>query len=302
MDLINEFHVYIAVAEGGSFSAAARALRLTPSAVSKLILRLENRVGVRLFDRSAKSAILTRDGEAYLKTVQQVIDAIADVDSLALSLKSVPHGTLRIHTTPSLAFGQLAPMLPEFMNLYPDFRVEFRLGPKFVGLADDMDIAIQFGTLSDSSLVQRRLATSRRVLCASPSYLQQHGTPAGPTDLEKHVLLNYSMPSRDIWRFSSDGQVIDVRINAKVSSDQAEVLLVLARDGLGIARLPEYHVKDDLDSGRMVALITEYSIKEAICAIYRTRRNLSPRMRVFIDFVERKLQVKPWNLDQISGI
>ena len=300
MDLINEFHVYIAVAEGGSFSAAARALRLTPSAVSKLILRLENRVGVRLFDRSAKSAILTRDGEAYLKSVQQVIDAIADVDSLANSLTSVPHGTLRIHTTPSLATGQLAPLLPEFMSAYPDLRVEFRLGPKFVGLADDMDIAIQFGSLTDSSLVQRRLATSRRILCASPEYLSQHGTPANPGELEKHSLLNYSMPNRDTWPFRTQGQVIDVPIRAKVSSDQAEVLLALARDGLGIARLPQYHVMDDIESGRIVPLLTEYSFNEAICAVFRTRRNLSPRMRVFIDFVEGKLQAKAWNLDKGS--
>jgi len=298
MDLMNEFHVYVAVAEGGSFSAAARTLRLTPSAVSKLILRVENRVGVRLFDRSAKSAILTREGEVYLRSVQQVIDAMSDVEAIGSSLASVPNGTLRIHTTPTFGHGQLAPMLPEFMALYPDLRIEFRLGPKFVGLADDMDIAIQFGALSDSSLVQRRLATSRRILCASPDYIKQHGTPSHYKDLGSHVLLNYSMPSRDTWPFRSDGRVMDVPINAKVSSDQAELLLVLARAGAGIARLPEYHVMDDIKAGRVVALLTEYSFNEAICAVFRTRRNLSPRMRVFIDFIESKLQAKPWNLDQ----
>ena len=298
MDLINEFHVYIAVAENGSFSAAARALRLSPSAVSKLILRIENRVGVRLFDRSTKAAILTREGETYLKSVQQVIDAMAGVDALADTLTAVPQGTLRIHTTPSLANGQLAPMLPEFMALHPDLSLEFRLGPKFVGLADDMDIAIQFGSLADSSLVSRRLATSRRVLCASPAYLGRHGVPRSPQELAGHVLLNYTMPGRDTWPFRSLGGVTDVPIRAKVSSDQAEVLLVLAREGLGIARLPEYHLADDIAAGRLVTLITEFSFEEAICAVVRTRRNLSPRMRVFIDFVERKLKAKPWNLDR----
>ena len=259
---------------------------------------MENRVGVRLFNRSAKSAILTRDGEVYLRSVQQVIDAMSDVESIGHSLSSIPNGTLRIHTTPTFGHGQLAPMLPEFMALYPDLRIEFRLGPKFVGLADDMDIAIQFGTLSDSSLVQRRLATSRRILCASPAYLKKHGTPVDYNDLGGHVLLNYSMPARDTWPFRSDGQVMDVPINAKVSSDQAELLLVLAREGTSIARLPEYHVMDDITSGRVVTLLTEYSFNEAICAVFRTRRNLSPRMRVFVDFVESKLQTKPWNLDQ----
>ena len=253
---------------------------------------------MRLFDRSTKAAILTREGETYLKSVQQVMDAMAGVDALADTLTAVPQGTLRIHTTPSLANGQLAPMLPEFMALHPDLSLEFRLGPKFVGLADDMDIAIQFGSLADSSLVSRRLATSRRVLCASPAYLGRHGVPRSPQELAGHVLLNYTMPGRDTWPFRSLGGVTDVPIRAKVSSDQAEVLLVLAREGLGITRLPEYHLADDIAAGRLVTLITEFSFEEAICAVVRTRRNLSPRMRVFIDFVERKLKAKPWNLDR----
>ncbi|CAN5701167.1 LysR family transcriptional regulator [soil metagenome] len=297
MDLINEFHVYIAVAETGSFSAAARALRLSPSAVSKLIQRVENRVGVRLFDRSAKSALLTREGEAYLKSVQQVIDAMADVQTLADSLTSVPNGTLRIHTTPSFADGQLTPLLPEFLALHPDLNLEFRLGPKFVGLADDMDIAIQFGTLSDSSLVLRKLATSRRVLCASPEYLRLRGTPADPSDLPRHVLLNYTMPGRDTWPLRSAGQMRDVPVDAKISADQADVLVSLALGGVGIARVPEYHVFDHVAAGRLVTLMTDFAFTESIYAVVRTRRNLSPRMRVFIDFVEQKLRGKAWNLD-----
>jgi len=298
MDQMNEFHVFTAVAESGNFSAAARTLRLSPSAVSKLISRIENRVGIRLFDRSSKAVILTREGEAYLQGIQRVIDAMADVESLADSLKSVPHGILRIHTMPSFAHGQLAPLLPEFMALYPDLRLEFRLGPKFIGLADDMDIAIQFGALSDSSLVLRKLATSRRILCAAPAYLERHGMPDDPDQLSSHVLLNYSMPGRDTWPFRRAGQMQEVPVRAKVSADQADVLLELARNGMGIARLPEFHMMDDIAAGRLVPLLTSFSFNEAICAVVRTRRNLSPRLRVFIDFLEQKLQAKPWNLDR----
>jgi len=297
MDQIREFHVFIAVAESGSFSAAARKLNLSPSAVSKLVSRIENRVSVRLFDRSSKSALLTREGETYLEGIRQVIDAMADVDSLADSLADVPHGTLRIHTMPSFAHGQLAPLLPEFMALYPDLKLEFRLGPKFVGLADDMDIAIQFGALSDSSLVLRKLATSRRILCAAPAYLKRHGTPSSPSELGGHVLLNYTMPGRGSWPFRNNGQITEVPIQATVSADQADVLLQLARNGMGIARLPEFHMVDDITAGRLVPLLTDFSFNEAICAVVRTRRNLSPRLRVFIEFLERKLQAQPWNLD-----
>ena len=128
MNQIQDLHVFIAVAESGSFSAAARSLRLSPSTVSKLIARIENRVGVRIFDRSLKAAILTREGEVYLESVRRAVDAIDELQSLGESLAKVPHGTLRIHAGPSFTRSQLAPLLPEFAAQYPDVRIEFRLG------------------------------------------------------------------------------------------------------------------------------------------------------------------------------
>ena len=289
--------MFAAVAQAGSFSAAARSLRLSASAVSKLIARIENRARVRLFDRSTKAAILTREGEAYLETIQRVLDAMAEVDSVADTLSRVPHGTLRIHAGPSFTRTQIAPLLPEFLRRYPDLRVEFRLGPKFVGLSDDMDLAIHFGSLSDSSLILRKLATSRRVLCASPEYLKAHGTPAAPADLATHQVLNYTMPGRETWPFVKGKAEQKVPVRARVSADQAEVLLELARSGMGIARLPEFDTAEEFESGRLVPLLTADSLPEAIYAVVRTRRNLSPRLRVFIDFVEQKLRHAQWNLD-----
>ena len=297
MDRIGEFQVFVAVAESGSFSAAARALHMSPSAISKLIARIEDRTKVRLFDRSTKAAILTREGEAFLQIIQRAIDAMADVDSVASTLSQVPHGTLRIHTMPSFATYQLAPLVPEFMTLYPDLALEFRLGPQFVSLTDDMDIAIQFGALADSSLVARKIATSRRILCASPDYLAQHGTPLHPDDLQTHQLLNYSMPGRETWPFFEQGTVRHLEVRSKVSADQANVLLELARAGIGIVRLPEFHIFEECRAGHLVPLLTAFSQPEAIYALFRTRRNLSLRLKVFIDFVENKLRSKPWNLD-----
>ncbi len=223
---------------------------------------------------------------------------MADVDSVGDTLSRVPHGTLRIHAGPSFARTQLAPVLPEFVARYPDLRLEFRLGPKFVGLADDMDLAIHFGSLADSSLILRKLAMSRRVLCASPEYLARHGTPTAPADLASHDLLNYTMPGRECWPFVTGQTVQQIDVHARVSADQAELLLELARDGMGIARLPEFDTADDFATGRLVPLLTAFCPPEAIYAVVRSRRNLSPRLGVFIDFIEQKLQRKTWNLDR----
>ena len=297
MSLIEDFHVFVAVAERGSFSAAARVLRLTPSTVSKLIARIEQRFGVRAFDRTSKAARLTREGEAYLEHIRRVIDAMADVDALADTLARAPQGILRIHTMPSFAHHQLVPLLPEFLAQYPDLRFEFRLGPRYVTLTDDMDIAIQFGSLSDSSLVARKIATSRRLLCASPAYVKRHGVPAAPADVTRHQLLSYSIPGRESWTFVEDGKLRQIRVESRVAADQADFLLELARAGMGIARLPEFQIIDDLAAGRLVPVLAECSQREPIFAIVRTRRNLSPRLRVFIDFVEKKLRKAAWNVE-----
>lgn len=297
MNLIDEFHVFVAVAERGSFSAAARVLRLTPSTVSKLIARIERRFGVRAFDRTSKAATLTREGETYLEHIHRVLDAMADVDALADTLTRVPQGMLRVHTMPSFARHQLAPLLPEFIAQYPDLRFEFRLGPRYLTLTDDMDIAIQFGSLSDSSLVARKIASSRRILCASPAYIKRYGTPATPDEITAHRLLSYSIPGRETWAFVEDGKARQIRVESKVAADQADFLLELARAGMGIARLPEFQVINDFTTGRLMPVLAEFCAREPIYAIVRTRRNLSPRLRVFIDFVEQKLRGAPWNVE-----
>lgn len=301
IDRLEDFHVFVTVAERGSFSAAARVLRLSPSTVSKLVARMEKRFGVRVFDRTSKATTLTREGEIYLEEIRRVIDAVADVDALSDTLTRVPHGTVRVHTMPSFARHQLVPVLPEFMARYPDLRLEFRIGPRFITLTDDMDLAILFGSLADSSLVARKIAVSRRILCASPAYLEQNGTPADPSQLAGHELLGYSIPGRESWSFVDGGKAREIRMQARVTADQADLLLQLAIAGVGIARLPEFQLMGDLAAGTLVPLLVQYSVPEPINAIYRTRRNLSPRVRTFIDFIAERFREAPWNLDGRRG-
>jgi DNA-binding transcriptional LysR family regulator len=300
-DRLEDFKVFVTVAESGSFSAAARALDLSPSAVSKLIARLEKRFNVRAFDRTSKAATLTREGEVYLEYIRRVIDAAADVDGLSEALERAPHGIVRVHTSLSFARSQIVPLLPEFVRRYPDVELLFRVGPRFVGLNNDMDLAVWFGAPRDSSLVARKIAASRRVLCATPAYLARHGTPRTPAELERHELLSWSIPGRESWPFMQAGKVREVRARFRVSADLADLLIQMVRTDLGIARLPEFMVTEDFASGTLVPLLEDYSFPEPIHAIYRSRRHLSPRIRAFIDFMAESMEQAPWNLDRPAG-
>ncbi len=299
IDRLEDFHVVVTVAERGNFSAAARLLRLAPSTVSKAITRIENRLGVRVFDRSSKSAAtLTREGEVYLEQVRRVMDAVSDVDALADTLTRVPQGMVRVHTRPSLARHALIPLIPAFMAQYPDLHLNFRLGPRFNTLTDDMDVALVFGTLPDSALVARRIASFRRTLCAAPAYLASHPAPTSIADLTKHKLLTYSLPGRDTWTLLDQGTPRQVKVESCLSADQADLLLELSRRGVGITQLPEFQLMPDFQSGELVPLLPECGIPEPLYIVYRKQRNLSPRVRTFIDFVAERFREAPWNLSQ----
>ena len=297
-DRLEDFHVFVTVAESGSFSAAARVLQLSPSTVSKLIARLEKRLNVRAFDRTSKAATLTREGEVYLEYIRRVIDAAADVDGLADTLEREPHGTVRIHTSLSFARSQIVPLLPEFVRRYPDVELVFRVGPRFTTLTNDMDLAVWFGAPDDSSLVARKIASSRRILCATPAYLARRGTPRHPAELEGHELLNFSIPGRESWPFLQAGKVREFHARFRGSADLADLLYQMARTDLGIARVPEFMVVDDVRAGNVVHLLEEYSFPEPIYAMYRSRRHLSARLRAFIDFLAESMKEAPWNLDR----
>ncbi|AKQ55388.1 LysR family transcriptional regulator [Bordetella hinzii] len=300
-DRLEDFHVFVTVAESGSFSAAARVLNLSPSTVSKLIARLERRFNVRAFDRGTASAVLTREGEIYLEHIRRVIDAAADLDGLAEALERAPHGTVRVHASLSFARSQIAPLLPEFVRRFPDVELVFRVAARFESLTNDMDVAVWFGATTDSSLVARKIATSRRILCATPAYIARHGRPRTPADLERHELLSYSLPGRESWPFLQDGRVREVPARYRVSADLADLLYQMARTDLGIARLPEFMVADDFRRGELVPLLEEFCFPEPIYAIYRSRRHLSARIRAFIDFLAESMRQAPWNLDRRAG-
>src|SRR3954467_14999411 len=258
MDL-RDIEVFVQVVEDGDFSAAARTLTLTPSTVSKSIARLEDHLGRRLLHRSSRSMGLTPEGQSFLEAAHRVLDAMEEAEAV---VSATPSGTLRVRSVPTFARYPVAPLMPAFRGLYPKLQVEFMLSNERTAWLDDgADVAIASGDLPSSSLIARRIASSRWIICASPTYLQDHGTPSSLEELSQHECLNFSMQTK--WnRWSNAGSGINAAgpnnagLNTKggILANQGDMLLALARAGAGIVRLAEFHISDDLKAGCLVRL------------------------------------------------
>jgi len=299
MDNYSQLLAFLGAAEHGNFSAAARACGLTPSAISKLISRLEDRLQVRLFQRGTRSLTLTEEGAAYLVSARAVSDAMAEADSLAEAFPTRVSGTLRVHTMTTFAKHQIIPWLPEFLAAYPGLTVDIQVGAQFIDQFDQgLDVAIHSGVLPDSSRIARKIGQSRWVICASPAYLARCGTPTQPAQLLEHTCFSFGFSSVwNTWGFRVEGQAITVPVVPKATFAQGDLLRDLALGGAGIVRLAEFHVGQDIQEGRLVPLLEAHGqdSTEPIYMIYTNRKHLSPRIRAFRDFLEQKLAGSPWN-------
>jgi DNA-binding transcriptional LysR family regulator len=242
---------------------------------------------------------LTEEGRAYLISAQGVVDAMAEADSVAEALPTTVRGTLRIHTMPTFARHQVGPWLLEFLEGHPGLSVEIHSGPQFIDMFDQgIDIAIHSGVLSDSSRVARKIAATRWIVCASPKYIENHGTPRTPEELIDHVCLGFSFTSSwNSWAFRCpDGPMFSFEPHGRISAMQGELLRDLALGGGGIVRLADFHIWNDLETGALVPVLEEYqdNTKEPVYVIYSNRRNLSPRIKVFRDYLEERMRAAPW--------
>jgi len=289
-DRIRELAFFLRVSEEASFSAAARSLDLDPSTISKVVQRLENRLGVRLFHRTSSVLKLTQAGERFLSAAQKVIAAIEEAEeSLGPSAASEASGTLRISSTPAFARQHLAPLTPAFIAQHPQLRVEFVLAATPPDLFEQqIDVSFQSGNIPDSTLVARRMAVARWRLCASPAYLQRAGTPKTPADLQQHTCLNF-LPGSYRSRWPLDRHE-PTEPQAVAAANNGDMLCALAVAGLGITRLADYHMAAEVAAGKLVTVLDDFALPaEPIYAVYASKRHLSPRVRVFLEFIEGKL-------------
>lgn len=280
--------IFCHAVEAGSFSAAARALQLTPSAVSKQITRLENRLGARLLNRTTRQLRLTEEGRVFFERSKTILAEIDEVEQAVTAAQSRPRGRLRINAPVSFGRRQLVPLMPKFMAANPEIEIELELTDRTVNpLEEDVDVLIRTGEMHDSSLVARRLAEVQRYVCAAPQYLSRHGVPRTPEDLLQHNCLLHNHPTRaNDWLFNGpDGKVV-IRASGTFSANISGVLHTAVLAGIGIARLATFMIGADIKAGRLVPLLTDYDSQPVpLYAVYPHRRHLSPKVRALVDFL-----------------
>ena len=289
--------VFARVVEEGSFSHAARGLGLSKSAVSKQVGRLEDRLGVRLLNRTTRQLSLTEAGTAFYEHCRQLVADAEAAESAVTHLAAAPRGTLRVNAP--MSFGQLhvAPALPDFLAAYPELSVEMHLSDRTVDLIEEgFDLAIRIGQLRDSSLIARRLAPMHRVVCAAPAYLDARGRPSHPRDLQNHECLIYSyLSSGREWRFQGAEGELRVAVHGRLEVNNGDALLAAARQGFGVVMLPTFLAAGDLKAGRLEPILQDWCEAEAgaIHAVFPASRNLSPKVRVFVDFLAHRFAGPP---------
>ncbi|MGO1119467.1 LysR family transcriptional regulator [Rhodovibrionaceae bacterium A322] len=292
MDNISEMEVFVRVVQAKSFSGAARNLGLSPSAVSKQIGRLEDRLGARLLNRTTRQLSLTEVGSAFFQRSERIITDVSEAELAVSHLHGAPRGTLRVNAPVSYGRRHIAPLIPEFLDGHDEVQLDLTVNDRFVDLVEEgVDVAIRIGELADSSLIARKLAPNRRLVCASPDYLAKHGTPKQPTDLADHNCMTYTYRAqRHEWHFDGPSGHEVVTVNGDMETNNAEVLHAAVLGHHGICLLPLWLAGEDLCAGRLVELMPDYKVPDsAIYAVYPHNRHLSPKVRSFVDFLAEHL-------------
>lgn len=291
---------FVRAVEKGGFSPAARELGLTPSAVSKLVTRLEDRLGVRLLNRTTRRLALTPEGEAFFHRAQRILGDIEEAEQEASRFRERPRGKLRVNVGTAFGGHQFVPALPEFLARYPEIEVEITMTDRIVDLVEEgADIGIRSGALADSSLVARRICDMERVICASPAYLRRHGTPRKPGDLAGHnCMVIADSPQFRRWPFNFPDGVREVEVAGNVTANSAETLVRLATMGLGIIRLADVIVGDAIAKGELKPVLADLHHVEPLPlhAVYPHGRHRSPRVAALVDFLVERFGDAPWRV------
>ena len=274
----------------GSFAAAARALSMTPSAVSKSIGRLEAQLGLTLLHRSTRALALTDDGRRIHAAALRLLEEADTIEQLASAARSQPAGLLRIAASFPIAVHWVAPMLPGFQARYPEIQVELRVADTVADMAGDgVDLAIRIGSLPDSSLKARKLAPHRLCCYASPAYLREHGQPSTPDDLTHHRTLNLRYQSSGSvfrWPFAQSGGIIEITPRAAILADASEALVAIALAGGGIAMCADFMVARHVTRGDLMPVLSGYAVtRENVTALWPATRRHNPAVRVFLDWL-----------------
>ncbi|MCA1867983.1 LysR family transcriptional regulator [Agrobacterium genomosp. 3] len=289
-----EMMVFVRVVEAGSFSEAARLMLMTPSTVSKLIARLESRLGVRLIERSTRRLALTEEGQFYYERSQALLSQLDETEQQIAQGGAEAEGVVRV--TSSVSFGTTAvePILPAFFEAYPNVIVDLSLSDDVVDLyLDRTDIAIRVGKLADSNLMARKIGETKRCIVASPAYLERHGTPTAPEELVNHNCLGFNFRrAMPVWPMREGGRIVERMLSGSLLVNNGDTLRRMAIAGVGIIRLADYHLRGPIERGELVELLSDSDIGvvDEVHALYRGSQFLPARVRAFLDFTVPRMQ------------
>lgn len=291
-----ETEVFIRVVEEGSLTAASRRLDVTTSYASKLVTRLEERLGVPLLIRTTRKLTLTEAGRAYYEACAEVLQTLDAAEAMVSDLQSTLRGRLRVTLPTGFGIQFMLGMLAEFKSLHPDVTLELVFLDRQVDLiAEGYDVAIRAGDLGDPRLITRKLATTERVVCGSPAYLERAGAPASPDELARHECIQYAYhaaPGR--WKMRSGEVEAEVEVSGRMVANNSHMLLEAAVQGHGLIFVPSFHVADELRAGRLRRALPAWNWPMGVHAVYPPTARVPHKVRVFIDFMLDRLRDPPW--------
>ncbi|GJH26325.1 LysR family transcriptional regulator [Caballeronia novacaledonica] len=294
MDQFKELQLFVEVAESGSISRAAESVDLSISAASRYLISLEARLGVQLVRRTTRNLYLTEAGAEFHRRCKSILSDLGEAEAVIKEAVVRPSGVLRVTASLSFCMLHIAPMLPEFTARYPDIAVDVVAANRYYDIIENgIDVAIRTKVLEpDSNITIRRLASTRRILAASPGYIEANGRPRFPAELVKHRLLNYQLAdnAREL-SFTRGGENVVVKVKPLVESNDGQILRVAALDNMGILVQPKYIVYDDLKAGRLIPVLDDWDLPRLTMNIaFQTRAHLPVKVRLFIDALLERFQ------------
>jgi len=296
MDRLTGMTVFTSVAKAGSFVGGARELSISRAMVTKHIAQLESYLGTRLFNRTTRSLSLTDVGAAYLQRCKTILADIEEMEDAVTHLHTEPRGKLKISAPTVIGALYIAPAIAEFLSLHKDLSVNLILQSNFGDMVDEgIDIAVTFGSLEDTSLIAKQMASSSLLVCGSPNYFAKNSKPLVPEDLIEHsCLVNWAIPPRNKWLFKGLEGKRQVEVSGRMQANAADPIRIAAKKDVGLVMLPEYIVARDIEKGHLQVVLEDYAIEPMhIHAVYPHRKYLSAKVRAFLIFLEDWLRTKP---------
>ena len=283
---INEF---VHVAEAESFTRAARKLGVSTAQISRQINNLENRLNIKLFYRTTRKVSLTEEGAVYYQHCRAIVNQLEEAEIAATNLQSKPKGKIKLTAPVTYGEQKVLPLVNDFVCLYPDIEASVYLANHQLDIIEEgYDIAIRLGELTDSSFMAKKLSTRASYACASPEYLKKHGTPQSPAELNSH---NCLLGTVDHWHFFEKGATKDFRVSGRLRYNSGYALVDAALKSLGIVQLPDFYVQQHLDDGTLISILDDYRPKEeGIWAVYPYNRQLSPKIKMLIEYLTEHLK------------